>query len=84
MPSPLSNHIDQTTATRFVVFVLFEMLCELLNSAREYRDLDLRRPGVTIVPMIFADQLGLFFLRKRHIQEFLRGSATVKREIIPL
>ncbi len=84
MPSPLSNHLYQTAATRFVVFMLFKMLCKLLNSAREYRDLDLRRPGVTIVPMKFADQLSLFFLRKRHVQEFLGGLTFVKREIIPL
>jgi len=63
MPSPLSNHLDQTMATRFVVFVLLEMLCELLYSAREYRNLNLRRPGITIVPVILTDQLGLFFLR---------------------
>ena len=61
MPTPAAYHHDQAAATRFIVFVLFQMLRELLYAVRKDRHLNLGGPGVAIMPMVLTDQLVLLF-----------------------
>lgn len=56
MCSAVSNHLDETT-TRMVIFlVFFQMSREFINTRREKRDLQRRRPRVSCMDLVLFDK----------------------------
>src|SRR5262245_95245 len=64
MPPALADQLEQATPRMVVVLVLFQVLDELVDAAREQRDLDLGRAGIPFVGVVLGDDLFLVLLRQ--------------------
>jgi hypothetical protein len=49
-----------------IVLVVAEMLCEIVDSLSEQRNLNLGRAGITLVATVLLDDCALFFCCKAH------------------
>jgi len=57
----LRNHFEQSAPRVVVLLMSFEMLGEFVDASRQERDLHLRRPCVSVVRAVFADNCFLNF-----------------------
>jgi hypothetical protein len=62
----LADEHEQPAAGVMVLLVRTQVLGELVDPAREQRDLHLGRPGVALGTAVLADQLLLLFRRQTH------------------
>src|SRR5690349_4754070 len=62
----MPNELEQSTPAGLILFVDPQMICQLLDAARQDGDLNFRGTGVRIMAMIIRDQFGLNFFRERH------------------
>lgn len=62
----LTNHFEQTSATRLIFFVGAQVIGQLLDASRQNGDLNFGRARIRAVTMIVADEFGLDFFREWH------------------
>ena len=66
MPPALAHKLEQTTPRVLVLLVDLEMVDERIDAIGQDSDLDLRRPRITGVNVVFLDDGILFKLRESH------------------
>src|SRR5436309_9761782 len=62
----LADHLEEAPPAGVVLLVELEVLVELVDPRGEQRDLDLRRAGVGVAPLVLADDLRLAVLGDAH------------------
>ena len=68
MLAAISHQAEETTTRAFVLTILIQMCRELGDTAGKERDLHLRRTGVGVMALRFADFVLLLSLRQ-HVQQ---------------
>src|SRR3954471_16350792 len=74
-----ANEHQQAAARMVIVLVRAQMLGEVVDAAREHRDLDLGRPGVGLVLAEAGDELALFVCSQRHMRRGRLAGAPATR-----
>ena len=62
----LANHLKQTPAAGLIVLVCAQVLGQLEDAAGQDGHLDFRRTGIGLVAVVIGNDLGFYFLVKRH------------------
>src|SRR5207249_2670375 len=76
-----ADQLEQAAARVMVVLVRPKMLGQLVDPARQHRDLDFRRAGIRLGPAVLLDDLLLLFLGEGHGAPLEVGSAAMKAGI---
>src|SRR5690606_22627969 len=66
-PAPLADQLIQPAPGMEVLLVYLQVLAQLVDASRQDGNLDFRRPRVRLVLTELGDNLGLLFLRERHL-----------------
>ncbi len=61
---PRSHHLQEPSPRRMVFPVCFEVFGQFIDTGRQYRDLDLRRPCIILPTLVVLDNFTFFFLRQ--------------------
>src|SRR5581483_10579498 len=64
--APAPDELQQPAARMMVLLVQFEMLGQIGDTVRQYRNLYFRRAAVAVMPPILLDDPCLLRLRQRH------------------
>lgn len=65
-PPPLTNEFEQAPSRGMVFFIGFEVSGEVVDSLRKNRHLDIRGTGVSVVGLVFNNQLLFALLGNGH------------------
>src|SRR5262249_47863867 len=73
------DQLEQPATRVVIVLVRAEVLGELVDPARQHRDLDFRRAGVRLRAAVFLDDLLLLFLGEAHASPLVAVSGVPAR-----
>ena len=61
---PRPDHFQEPATRRMVFPVCFEVFGQFIDTGRQYSNLNLRRPRISLPPLVVLDNLTFFFLRQ--------------------